>query len=393
MPYTLSIPSTTTSTDPNNKPYTVYNLTLAGPLRTQVLPKRYSDFDNLHAALTKSTSLTPPAPLPAKSWFKRTVNSPELTEERRKGLEEYVKAIEEAEDSQWRNSGVWREFLGLSPLQVGARRGSGVADVPPPPMTANAWLNLHTQLKALLHESRMQLARREQAQATVQQHEAGANAKKCLVKANTLILRLEEGLKGLQDGRAGEKLGEGEIRRRRDLLGRARKERQGLEGVLNTWVVKHPSSASNGGVGSAMATEGQKAGLFGNAIPNNTNFASANSSSSNLSRNNMPGAFPGTGPAPATSSRRVLGGPPPKETERTRELDNEGVLQMQKQIMQEQDLDVGDLQKTVHRMREMGIAINEELAVQADMLDMLDQDVDRAGGKIEIAKKRIGKIK
>jgi hypothetical protein len=84
----------------------------------------------------------------------------------------------------------------------------------------------------------------------------------------------------------------------------------------------------------------------------------------------MPGAFP----TPAKG--RVLGGPA-KETERTRERNNEGVLQLQRQLMQEQDMDVEELNKTVRKMKEMGIAINEELVEQQPLLDILDQDVDR----------------
>jgi len=41
----------------------------------------------------------------------------------------------------------------------------------------------------------------------------------------------------------------------------------------------------------------------------------------------------------------------------------------------------------------MGIAINEELEDQIKMLERVDEDVDRVKGKIDIAKKRVGKIK
>jgi regulator of vacuolar morphogenesis len=88
----------------------------------------------------------------------------------------------------------------------------------------------------------------------------------------------------------------------------------------------------------------------------------------------------------------VLGGPPAQETERTRELDNDGVLQLQKQMMHEQDMDVDDLAKVVRRMREMGIQINEELEEQSTMLDLVDHDVERVQSKVDIARKRIKKI-
>lgn len=81
-----------------------------------------------------------------------------------------------------------------------------------------------------------------------------------------------------------------------------------------------------------------------------------------------------------------------KETAETRELDNQGVMQLQKQKMADQDLDVEELTRIVMRQRELGVAINQELEVQNEMLKRVDEDVDRVQGKLDIAKKRIGKI-
>lgn len=60
--------------------------------------------------------------------------------------------------------------------------------------------------------------------------------------------------------------------------------------------------------------------------------------------------------------------------------------------MADQDLDVEQLRKIVQRQRELGAAINNELEVQNDMLRMVNEDTDRVQAKMEIAKKRIGKI-
>jgi regulator of vacuolar morphogenesis len=269
-----------------------------------------------------------------------------------------VKGIEEASDAKWRTASPWRQFLGFpsnnSPSgREDENKESEIKSAPA--MTANAWLDRHATLKTQLQEARTYLARREQATSTVQQHEAGAGAKKSLVKANTLVLRLEDGLRGLQEGKAGDRLGDGEVRRRRDLLSRARKEREGLDGVLNAWVVRNGPLVSKNV--SNPASDGQKDQLFAGA-------------SSSYQAKSMPGAFP----APAKG--RVLGGPA-KETNRTRERDNEGVLQLQRQLMEEQDMDVEQLNVVVRRMKEMGIAINEELIEQGPLLDILDQDVDR----------------
>lgn len=278
---------------------------------------------------------------------------------------------------------MWRDFLGVGATSSSGDGGKsegfgsmrGNKGIGGQISSASGWLDAHAQLKTQLHEARMALNRREQATEPGRQHEAGAGAKKSLVRAGTLIAQLDDGLRRLggstNGGRGGkssdndgwaEKLGEGEIRRRRDMLSSARKEKDALEGVLNTLAVKSTlAGAAERSLQSQQATEGAKGSLLG------------------------------SGGAQKARTGRVLG--VPKETERTRELDNEGVLQLQKQIMQEQDLDVDELTKVVRRMREMGIQINEELEEQSTMLDLVDQDVDRVQSKVDIAKKRIAKIK
>lgn len=176
--------------------------------------------------------------------------------------------------------------------------------------------------------------------------------------------------KGGSDDWSGEKLGDGEIRRRKDMTSGLRKERDGLDSVLNSMAVKAAISGSGAAshnapsTSSAAVTESQKAGLFKGA-------ASANKSS---------------------SSRRVLGGAPAQETDKTRELDNEGVLQLQQQIIAAQDEDLVDIATVVRRMKEMGVTINREIVEQNAMLGLFEEDVERVDGKIKIAKKRIDKI-
>ncbi|KAB2571796.1 putative snare complex subunit protein [Lasiodiplodia theobromae] len=403
MPMDISIPSTSVSSS-TDKPFTIYTIRIQQPIRTITVAKRYSDFVQLHADLTaQSGGAPPPAPLPSKSWwFTRTVNNPAMTEQRRRGLEAYLRAVEAADDGRWRHTSAWRTFLQLgttmrsSPYsenggangvnstggghwEPGRGGAVGIRD----PAT---WLAVHQELKGNLHQARLALTRREQAQTAQQQHEAGAAAKKYLVLAGTLISALDDGLRRLsgngggnnRNGRAGgaadyvgdapvEKLGEGELRRRRDLLSGARKEKEGLEGVLGAMAVKSLAAGGSGAgapaSAGAAATPADKAHLF-----RGMNGANGN------------GAV----------SKRTLGA---KETTRTRELDNQGVLQLQRQIMQEQDEDVADLSTAVRRMREMGIQINDELQLQNEMLRMLDDDVDRVDSKVRVAKKRIDKIR
>ncbi|KAK5012475.1 hypothetical protein LTR60_004359, partial [Cryomyces antarcticus] len=350
MAPTLEISIPTTQTSNTTKPYTLYNISLRLPLRTYVLPKRYSDFLTLHSTLTSQTGLAPPVSPPVKSWFTRTVNNAQLTEQRRAALEAYLGAINTAEDWRWRSCSAWRAFLNL-PSSNSTSSNAAHSALTTPGQAGNApiadpavWLDVHRELKTQLHDARLYLTRRDQATSAAAQHEASAGAKTCLVRAASLIAALDHGLTRLSSGgnsagRGGgggagarrqdddddddearntqPKLGDGEVRRRRDLLGAARKEREGLEGVLSSMATKNNSSSSSSG-GAAAATAGARSELWRN---NTTSI-----SSSNL--------------APPT--RRVLGAPAP-ETARTRELDNAGILQLQQQILAEQEDDVLDL--------------------------------------------------
>ncbi|KAF1971316.1 hypothetical protein BU23DRAFT_186029 [Bimuria novae-zelandiae CBS 107.79] len=377
-PLRISIPTTHTRSD-GGKEFTTYEIRIEHPFPRQSTSteKRYSDFAALDSTLQSQVG-APPSSLPSKGWlggslsklgFGSTLGSPEQIEKRREGLEKYLQAIENSEDGRWRVNQAYRNFLDL-----GSDKDKKLANLPGAQFgkdrvrDSSDWLDKFQEVKSNLQDARRWLTEREQATAATAQHEAGANAKKGLVRAATLLSALEEGLTRLggSDEWSGDKLGEGEIRRRRDLIGTSRKERDGLESVLNTMAVKSAGSGAASSalsMNSAAATNEQKAGLF--------------------SRANQ---------AASGRSGRVLGGPA-KETERTRELDNDGVLQLQQQIMDEQDQDLVDLTTVVRRMKEMGVQINEELVYQNAMLDQFEGDVERVDGKMKIAKKRIAKIR
>lgn len=355
----ISIPTTSTATPADGKPYTLYHINLQLPLRKHEIKKRYTDFVNLHAELQSQTNLTPPAPLPAKSWLWRTVNNQSLAEDRRQALEKYITSILEADNACWRSSSAWRTFLnlpsGASSNGVGSKptsstRSSTISD-------PNHWLDVHRDLKSQIQAARQLLKQREAANTAQTQHSLSADAKASLVRAASFIAQLDDGLKAINSNNSN-RLGQGELTRRKDLLGAAKKEVEGLEAVLRSLATKTTTASST--TTSAAATQADKEALF-------------------------------RGGATKTSGR-VLGGPL-KETERTRERDNSGVLQLQQQIMQEQDEDVMSLGKTVARLKDMGIMMGEELEIQNAMLGLVEQDSDRLQGKIDVARSRIKRIK
>lgn len=376
----IAIPTTSTATPADGKAYTLYHVTLQLPLRKHEVKKRYNDFLALNDALKSQTNSVPPVALPAKSWLRRTVNSEALTEERRQGLETYLRCILESEDARWRSSSAWRAFLNLpsgtntiqSNGSIQKSSGGGRRDSAGGIKDPNEWLDVHRDLKTHIQSARQQLKQREAATTAQAQHSLSAEAKASLIRAGASIQQLDDGLKAISAASKGDeagwgggkRLGDGEIRRRRDLLGAAKKEVEGLEGVLRSMATRNPASSS--ATPQAAATAADKEGLWAGT-------------STSTAHNKPP-------------SGRVLGAPL-KETERTRELGNEGMLQLQKQVMAEQDEDVLTLGKTVARLKDMGIMMDEELTVQNEMLGLLEADTERVQGKIDVARGRIGKIK
>lgn len=382
-PVEISIPTTTVATPSGSKPYTQFNITLRLPLRSFVVQKRYSDFTDLNETLTHQVGAPPPEHLPGKHWFKSTVSSPGLTEDRRRALESYLRAIAESPDRRWRDTTAWRQFLTLPATNGGSAASSSGIEGKVPAINLNGsnsaaaedpttWTDLHREMKGHLHEARLQLARRDAASdsggsgggakhGSSAAVEAGAAAKRALVRAGSLVIALEGGLKTMGELK---RLGEGELRRRRDLLAAARLERDGLEKLSASL------ASARSGSGTGMSPR--------EGAPNTGDKATLMSGS-------------GRATSRARIGGRVLGAPLP-ETERTRELGNTGVLQLQRTQMREQDEDVEELAKIIRRQREMGMAIKTEVEVQNEMLDQMDRDTDRLGAKMQVANKKARKL-
>jgi regulator of vacuolar morphogenesis len=214
------------------------------------------------------------------------------------------------------------------------------------------WLEIHKQAKTLLQDARQHLSRRSTAPTIKDQHSASAAAKRCLVLAGTKVTTLQNGLNGVENGRGS--LGEGEIRRRRDLIRELNAEILGLERLSQS-----------------IAT--QRTTL---SVPNSSEQP-VNPLFTQNTQNSV-------------STRRVFGAPP--ETERTKGVDNQGLLQLQTTIMKEQDDQMDEFIRQVRRTRGVAEQIHEELDSHIELLNGLEEDVDRVEGKIKKAGKRADKL-
>lgn len=361
-PPEIAIPSTSVSQEDGSKPYTLYNITLRLPLKSFIVQKRYSDFAKLHNKLIEQVGAAPPEPLPGKHWLKSTVRSPDLTRDRQVALEKYLRTIAETPDRRWRDTSAWRSFLNLPSTSTTSSAVSASGMVRPAATGAadpQTWLDMHRELKQLLNEARQCLSRRDAASdsgSSTAAADASTAASKVLLNAGALVTNLSDGLRKIQESN---RLGDGELRRRRDLVSNARMERDALEKLSHTVPTLSSSSyARSNNSHSPAATSSEKAHVFKSARP---------------------------------TGGRVLGAPLP-ETAKTRELDNEGVLLLQQKEMASQDEAIDRLAEIVRRQKAMGIQIKTEVDEQNEILDALDRDVDRVNGKVEVANSRLKKL-
>lgn len=169
----------------------------------------------------------------------------------------------------------------------------------------------------------------------------GAEERKYVVMAGAKIKDLESHLVGNQ-----QTLGDGEYRRRKDLVHELSRN------LLNVTKAASPSTHS---------------------IEKPTS-----NSSSTLNH--------------VSSGSRVLGGVGGSETDRTRDVNNSGLMEQQKDDMSQQDEMIQMLRATIQRQKQLGEDINEEIEGQNKLLDELDSDTHFTSSRLNQAKKRVSKF-
>lgn len=150
----------------------------------------------------------------------------------------------------------------------------------------------------------------------------------------------------------GKDLGYGEILKRKEMVLSLSKEFNDLNKMITDMTFKEASS-------KPMSQEGSSS-LF----------------STNMSN--------------GTSSRRTFG--KPTETEETKRYDNKDLFQLQKDKMQSQDQDLEALREIIIRQKQIGVAVNDELTIQNEILNGLGQHVDESTNKLNSAKSKVKKF-
>ncbi|KAF8626548.1 hypothetical protein AX15_004850 [Amanita polypyramis BW_CC] len=345
------------------KPHTVYRIEIQAHVRSWQMWRRYSEFDDLHTELMKLTGSAPPCALPPKHKFAiLRLHDTKTLEERKVGLEQYLRAILSAKDDKWRECLTFRDFLGIPTGRVssvnGTTNGTGGTQ-----FTSASWLDEHMQLQALIRDVRAEINKRDalaDSGDVSASHRANVSAKSKLAGILSKIGALGEGLREL--GMHG--MSEGELQRRTDMVARLQDECEKLGRMVT--LARQPSKLSAGLTAASRnaASENDREALLGPAVASG-------------------------GYKPIT---RVFGASQPKETEVTRPLDNQGLLSLQQTQVQQQDDQLAQLTTILRRQRQLGEAINGEIASQIDILNDLSNEVDRVGNKLTTTNKQLNRL-
>jgi regulator of vacuolar morphogenesis len=338
------------------KPHTVYQIDVQAHVRSWSMWRRYSEFDDLHIELTKATGSPPPCPLPPKHKFSifRSHSDPALLEERKTGLEAYLRAILSAKEDTWRETFAFKDFLGVP---IG--RQAGVVGGPPTQFTSASWLDEHREIQTRLRDVRADINKREALsdQGDINaSHKSNVSAKQKLAGVLSRIGNLGKGLQELAMGG----MTEGELQRRTDMVARLQDDCEKLGKMVNVSRQGIRPDSAPTFAATAPPSSDKEALLGGHAFARVT---------------------------------RVFGAPSsPQETEQTRPLDDHGLFTLQQTQMQEQDGQLAQLTTILRRQRHLGEAISAEIGSQIELLDDLSNEVDRVGGKLSSANKQLNRL-
>ncbi|KZP31287.1 Phox-like protein [Athelia psychrophila] len=339
---------------PTPKAHVVYKIDIQASVRSWSMWRRYSEFVDLHTELTKSTGSSPPAALPPKRSIMGLFHTRDqaILQERQVALEAYLRAILSAKEAKWREHFSFLEFLG-----VPFRKKGDAAETAPGTFSSSSWLDEHLALQNRIRDIRADINRRDALsdQGDVSaSHTTNVQAKKTLAETLGRVRTLTRGLQEL----AMTGMIEGELQRRTDMVGRLQDDCEKLGRMVT------------------IARQGSRGYPESGAV-SGTTFDKGPATSSGF----------------AKPAGRVFGAAAkPQETEVTRPLDGQGLLQLQKQQMDEQDSQVSQLTTILQRQKHLGMAIGSELESQIEMLDDLSNNVDRVGDKLGAAKKQLNRL-
>ncbi|QLL33034.1 hypothetical protein HG536_0D05550 [Torulaspora globosa] len=305
--------------------------------------RRYSEFLDLKNKLEKQFGAELPYELPGRRFgWKRSAVDPYIIEERKTQLAKFLKdMLNDSFDTKWKNSEHVSKFLKLSAGWNATAGESGSRNVH---QTHSLDLSDAAQWMTKLKDSKTIL---EQARR------AGSSERsKLLMELRLDLYNMEAGLREQSQSR---QIGETEAERRSNLLSTLKRDvnEMALEQAHDA-----DSYSGSGREPTADDDDRVRSALFPDSVAQRS-------------------------PKKPLAGRRKFG-----ETGETEQLDNRQLLQLHKSKMQDQDKELEEMRKIIQRQKNLSIEMNQELAQQNDLLDLLGNDVDDTATRLRVANRK-----
>lgn len=323
-------------TTPVKNSYTLYRIELRiirgnGQEQRFTVSRRFSEFVSLKKQLEQEFNAELPYELPPRHygfWNKSSHScDPQVIQERKSKLSTFLlDLLNDSFDTRWKKSPFLCHFLQLP-------GNWDTQDVLPSHTRQSV---THTSDEDACDVQRWLEIMRDCKSQLEEATRSGASSKLPL-QIRFKTQSLEKGLRKIQESQL---IGEGEIQRRWNLL-------TTLKDDLNN-ISRGPHIATSADNQEAMRDE-----LFSSAYKQ---------------------------PHRPAAGRRKIG-----ETEDSIDLNNQELLQLHKDTMKDQDVELEQLRQIIQRQKNISLEMNQELATQNELLDMFDDDVNSTSNKLRMA--------
>ncbi|KAJ3395929.1 hypothetical protein HDU92_004604 [Lobulomyces angularis] len=338
------------------KPHISFILTVRINDTHWLIRKRFSDFTNLHQQISEKANIV----LPKKhySFFSRSTLDPLLVEDRRKDLENYLKKL--LDESKVLNSKIFMDFLEVPTSLRPGYKSASIAKKDDNASTFNSesWLAEFHRLESIC----LEIIRSQRYDSIT----ISNNKKKystvfiCFNKLENWLQTEKECLKYIT---------EEEKFRRLDLLSSLKEKKDTANKSIGYWENKNSNTPSNANV---VNSEERNELLRFKGNSQNTENSSPESSLKN----------------PRNQRKFGLA----TETDLTRPLNSEGLLNLQTKIMEEQDQTLEVFSKVLKNQNVIAQAIGEELDLQNELLGEIDNDLGNVTTKFKHLEKKLNKV-
>ena len=288
-----------------------------------------------------------PYELPQRQFglWKQSSLDPDIIEDRKITLANFLQdLLNDSFDTKWKNSPNVCKFLKL-PTNWNSYEPKN-SDLPSSQGNMNdptQWLTTFRDSKHLLESCKRGM---------------GSSMTRDLMQLRLVLHDLENTLK-----HSSEKLGQTEYARRYSLL-------QTLKKDMNEFALQSSSRTQDGSSSD-------------NNNNNNTYNSNNDDGHSDLKMALFEGPIKPRAPKKPALGRRRFG-----ETEETAPLNNQQLLQLHKDSMSKQDLEMEQMHKIVQRQKDLSLAMNQELLQDNELLDSLNDGVDSTASKLRTANRR-----